>query len=337
MVLPEKEIEMVHLQLTRQCNLRCYFCGQWGRKGFFSGSADTDMRFDEWRGVIDQLIEHRKTSGISPEIILWGGEPLVYPEFKAIVEYLKVCQFQLSLITNGVLIDRFAELIKYSFKTVYISIDGPREMHDRIRGHGVFDKVDANLKLLHGGTARIIFMTVISPDNVEILPEIPYMLEKLDPDKIILQKLIYLSSAECAAYKNWLKTTFGMDATAIDSWAKDDVADYLNKLDRSAEILQRDINNRRFSTEVEYLPHGAAAALPFCLAPFRRLHVAYNGDVLYCTDFYDFKAGKVRNNNLIEIFNNEISEKFRREIADGNCPACNHCAWKNNKTYTTAP
>ena len=336
MLLPEKKLEMVHLQLTRKCNLRCYFCGQWGRKGFFSGSDDADMRFEEWCSVIDRLIEYSKRSGISPEITLWGGEPLVYPEFKAIVEYLKANQFQSSLITNGVLIDRFADLIRDNFKTVYISIDGPREIHDRIRGYGVFDKVAANVKLLKGGTAGIIFMTVISPDNVDVMPEIPHMLEKLEPDKIILQKLIYLSPAECAAYKNWLKTTFGMDAVSIDTWSNDNVANYLNKLDRNAQILQREIDAHRFSTAVEYLPHGEAAALPFCLAPFHRLHVAYNGDVLYCTDFYDFKAGNVRNNDLIEIFNNELSEKFRSEVAAGNCPTCKHCAWKNNKNYTPA-
>ena len=120
MALPEKKLEMVHLQLTRKCNLRCYFCGQWGRKGFFSGGADTDMRFEEWHRVIDRLIEYRKTSGISPEITLWGGEPLVYPEFKAIVEYLRANEFQLKLITNGVLLDRFA--ISHIFHVVRLNV-----------------------------------------------------------------------------------------------------------------------------------------------------------------------------------------------------------------------
>ena len=43
-----------------------------------------------------------------------------------------------------------------------------------------------------------------------------------------------------------------------------------------------------------------------------------------------------KNNDLIEIFNNELSEKFRSEVAAGNCPTCKHCAWKNNKNYTPA-
>lgn len=329
-MLPEKKINNVHLQITRHCNLRCYFCGQWGRKGFFSGGPDSDMRFNEWCTVIDSLVKYREVSGLSPEITLWGGEPLMYKEFKSIVEYLKCNQFKLKLITNGVLIDRYCELIRDNFSAVHISIDGPREMHDSIRGKGVFDKVAANVKLLRGGQAKIIFMTVVSPDNVDIMTQIPRSLELLGPDKIILHKFIYLSSAECAAYKKWLKETFAMDAPSIDSWVRDDVAIYLSKLEENIAKLRKEI----FSIPVEYLPHDTNSISPFCLAPFNRAHIAYNGDVLYCTDFYDFKAGNIRSHNLIEIFNNDVSEKFRSEIVAGNCPTCRHCSWRNNNNFS---
>jgi radical SAM protein with 4Fe4S-binding SPASM domain len=288
------------------------------------------MRFSEWNTVIDSLVKYREMSNLSPGVTLWGGEPLVYKEFKSIVEYLKHNQFKLKLITNGVLIDRYYELIRDNFEAVHISVDGPREMHDSIRGKGVFDKVAANVKLLHGGNAKIIFMTVISPDNIDIMTQIPHSLELLGPDKIILHKFIYLSSVESAEYKKWLKTTFAMGAPSIDSWVRDDIDVYLRKLDANIEKLRKET----FSIPVEYLPHDSNSASPYCLAPFNRVHIAYNGDVLYCTDFYDFKAGNIRNHNLIEIFNNEISEKFRSEIVAGNCPTCRHCSWKNNKNFT---
>ena len=28
------ELQLVHFQITRSCNLRCWFCGQWGKQGF---------------------------------------------------------------------------------------------------------------------------------------------------------------------------------------------------------------------------------------------------------------------------------------------------------------
>ena len=334
MHLPGKRIESVHLQLTRKCNLRCYFCGQWGRKGFFAGDSNSDMMYEEWRNVICSLMKYRNATGISPNITLWGGEPLMYSEFREVVEFLTANKFHLQLITNGVLIDKFPDLIRNSFKTVFISVDGPREIHDRIRGDGVFDKVSANIELLKGGNARIVLLTTISQDNVDIMTKIPHMLQPLGADKIILQKLIFLSSDECAAYGKWLKSAFAMDATSIGAWAKDDAGDYLDKYEKNIRALQCEIQSNSYSIQVEYLQHGADVAAKFCMAPFRRLHVAYNGDVLYCTDFYDFKAGNVRKNDLVEIFSNGISEKFRHEVAAGNCPTCRHCSWKNKENYS---
>ena len=79
---------------------------------------------------------------------------------------------------------------------------------------------------------------------------------------------------------------------------------------------------------VSYIPHGNTDMV--CLSPYKHIHIAWNGNLLYCTDFYDFSAGNVREASVLEIFNNEISEKYKKEILNGNCPTCNHCSWKNN-------
>ena len=110
---PEKRLELVHFQLTRNCNLRCSFCGQWGRKGFFSNAGGIDMGLDEWKRVVDSLVEYRKTTGIKPSVMLWGGEPLISPYFSEITKYLADNEFELGLITNGVFIDKFQEILKY--------------------------------------------------------------------------------------------------------------------------------------------------------------------------------------------------------------------------------
>ena len=55
--------------------------------------------------------------------------------------------------------------------------------------------------------------------------------------------------------------------------------------------------------------------------------------VTNCTDFYDFSAGNVKNDDICEIFNNDISNKFRDEIKNGNCVTCEHCSWADNTEY----
>ena len=59
----ERKIEQVHFQITRNCNLRCPFCGQWGKKGFFAGGCGDEMSFGEWESVIKQLEAYREKTG----------------------------------------------------------------------------------------------------------------------------------------------------------------------------------------------------------------------------------------------------------------------------------
>jgi len=331
--MPEKKLELVHLQLTRQCNLRCRFCGQWGTKGFFSGCLGDGLSLAEWKRVADSLDRYSYAAEKRPSVILWGGEPLVYSEFENIVKYLRAYGFELAIITNGVLLNKYSELIKNEFRSVYVSIDGPREIHDSIRGKGVFEKVIENINLLKGGNAKIIFMTTICPENIKILPDLPDLFDDCGPDKMLFNELIHFDLREIAEYKNWLHSRFGINADKIDSWHMDLPSGYeAYKKEQLKKLFQR-LNSLPPKTPVEYLPHGIVIGGQHCLSPFRHLHVAWNGSVLFCTDFYDFSAGNVCKENVIDIWNGKLVEKFRREIIQGNCPACNHCSWKSNRNY----
>lgn len=103
---------------------------------------------------------------------------------------------------------------------------------------------------------------------------------------------------------------------------------------RKEEALKK-VSLIKYPFPVRYLPHGEKAAQKHCLSPFRHIHIAWNGEVMYCTDFYDFSAGNAKNGDLFSVFNNELSEKFRTEIVKSNCVLCNHCAWKNNEVFYT--
>lgn len=324
----EKRLELVHFQLTRNCNLRCWFCGQWGRRGFFAGAQGEEMTFADWKRVAGELAGFQE----KPDIMLWGGEPLVYPDFERIVRFLREKGFSLGLVTNGVFLDRHASLCRDSFERIYVSVDGNREIHDAIRGEGVFDRVLSNLALLKGGRAEIVIMAVITPALLEILPEFPRLFEPYSPQKILLQQMIAFSGDEIKRYKAWLLDAFGRRAKEIDAWENDPGADFWEK--QSAAL--KELSQNAYPFPVVFLPHGADARQGFCLSPFRHAHIAWNGEVMFCTDFYDFSAGNVKKESLSAIFENEQSEKFRSEIAGGKCAACERCSWKNNESFFLA-
>lgn len=321
----DKQIELVHFQLTKNCNLRCWFCGQWGDKGFFSDAKGTPMSFDDWKRVAQQLVAYGNVSGTLPDIILWGGEPLAAPFFDDLVVYLRSEGFSLGLVTNGTLIDKHAKLIREEFKHIYVSVDGDRECHDKVRGAGVFDRVCKNLELIHGGHAYVTLMCVISESNIQKLDQIPDVLCGLACDEIILQEMIGLSTSEITQYKQWMEETFHIQATDIDGWKNALIAD-----EEKRNALQR-IMGKTYKKSIKYIPHGICEHT--CNSPQSHIHIAWNGNLLYCTDFYDFSAGNVHDGNVIDIFHNELSEQYRREIAQEHCITCKHCSWRRSTSF----
>ncbi len=315
----KKAIELVHFQLTKDCNLRCWFCGQWGHKGFFSDRVGEAMTLKDWIDVLEQLEEYGNEIGALPHIMLWGGEPLVYPNFREIVAEARKRGFELGIVTNGTKIEKYADLLKNEFRHIYVSIDGTRDIHDKIRGEGVFDKVSENLELLRGTKATITIMSVISEDNADILEEMADALLMLNCDEIILQDMIALTSAEAAEYKAVMKK-IGITAEHIDSWIMD-----TPKIETDTKTVCN-----KYPDKVRHIPHGEG---DHCKSPFSHIHIAWNGNVIFCTDFYDFSAGNVKNEKVLDIFNSEKAEQYRKIIEKDKCPTCRHCSWRKSDSF----
>jgi len=104
----EQKLKLVHLQLTYKCNLHCYFCGQWGEHGYLKNQKIIDLTFDDWKNIINQLIDINSDKTL-PEIIIWGGEPFLYPDIKKILKYIKkIPTFRYSFYICGII---FIEVI----------------------------------------------------------------------------------------------------------------------------------------------------------------------------------------------------------------------------------
>lgn len=76
----------------------------------------------------------------------------------------------------------------------------------------------------------------------------------------------------------------------------------------------------------------------FCNFPFRKLVVAYNGDILQCCDdfMYDTCFGNVMNEDLLDCWNKEEFNKIRLSLLEnkriGMCARCNDS--QNYKVYS---
>ena len=136
--------------ITYRCNLKCRMCNIWRKP------ADTrELSIAE----IDAFLA--RTQGLS-WVGLTGGEPFLRSDLPQIVESVhRHCGESLlavHLATNGQLVEKIAGLLehlarmKHRWRPVFtVSIDGPRELHDEIRGQaGAWDRAVETLRLLKG-------------------------------------------------------------------------------------------------------------------------------------------------------------------------------------------
>lgn len=110
------------LEPTHRCNLCCAGCD---RIRLHNDEFHADLTLNEcMKSIVD--------SG-APVITITGGEPLMYPEVRALIEKTLELKRHIYLCSNGLLMDSFLDEVKPSSAlTLNIHLDGMEETHDSI-------------------------------------------------------------------------------------------------------------------------------------------------------------------------------------------------------------
>src|SRR4051812_39765251 len=114
-----REIRSVRVSVTDKCNFRCRYCMP--AEGLEWLPRDQVLSFEE----IERLVRLLASMGVD-EVRLTGGEPLVRRDLPLLVEKLARVPgvADLSLTTNGVLLDRLAApLVAAGLKRINVSLD----------------------------------------------------------------------------------------------------------------------------------------------------------------------------------------------------------------------
>jgi MoaA/NifB/PqqE/SkfB family radical SAM enzyme len=134
----------VGIELSHRCNLRCRTCWLYGENGTGAKFVKDELSAKEVKNLIDQIARHHC------DFYIGGSEPYIRRDFPEILQYAKEKGLRVAFTTNGVLPDQsqLERLIAIGTDSVNFSIDGGEELHDQLRGPGVFCKVVSSVKEL---------------------------------------------------------------------------------------------------------------------------------------------------------------------------------------------
>jgi len=164
---------LIQWHLTERCNLHCMHCYQ-------NGTTPEEIRLEEiisgFGEIFDTIKEWADLYEItfSPSVNLTGGEPFLFRDLFVILEYLAGHSVETYLLTNGILVNRekAVMLSECGVNGMQISIEGPQDIHDAIRGEGSFSKSLKGAEHLLKAGLEVTFNTTLSELNAGRFEEI---------------------------------------------------------------------------------------------------------------------------------------------------------------------
>lgn len=140
------------LMLTTRCNMRCKYCD-------IPNHIVDEMDTSQILSVINQLPAETLS------VTLYGGEPLLRKDIRIIIESLKKKDVLISVCTNGHLMESTLDDLK-GINLLLMSLDGPENMHNLLRGKGSYKKVIKAVKLAKERGLRVVLSSTITKMNI---------------------------------------------------------------------------------------------------------------------------------------------------------------------------
>lgn len=327
------------------CNLDCKYCFYLEKEAIYGTGEKWKMPDDVLERYIRQYIEEQDLPEIS---FAWqGGEPtlLGVDYFRKIVElqrrYAGGKVIHNALQTNGTLLDdEWCEFLATNNFLVGLSIDGPRELHDKYRvdkrQKPTFDDVMRGLSLLKKHRVEFNTLTVVNRANSQRPMEVYNFLKDIGSGFIQFIPLVErvpetrlkvlgfdfaeppdpsLPHRPDLPVTEWSvePETFGRFlCTIFDHWVRHDVGRVFVQM---------------FDVALGIWAEGRASLCVFTEKCGVALAMEHNGDVYSCDHYvYEkYRLGNLMNTSLGEMVFSEKQRKFGSDKADTLPAYCRRC------------
>jgi AdoMet-dependent heme synthase len=301
----------IQWHLTEACNLRCRHCYQAER-------AAGGMSLPEIKTVIDEVSDmigdwsEAYDIAFSRSMNLTGGEPFLRPDLFDVLDEVSRRGFDIFLLTNGTLVDRerALRLAELGVKGVQVSIEGPEEVHDSIRGAGSFAASAAGIEHLVDAGLAVTLNVTVSQINASSMKEVIAFGSRTGARRIGFSRLVPSGQGQSLLsrmlspedVKGLYESLFSIGIKDLDLVTGDPVA----------SCMKTPSNGDAGNT-----------AISGCAAGVSGLTILPNGDVLPCRRLPIY-LGNARRDSLRELWAaSPVLEALRdRSGYKGKCRTC---------------
>jgi Fe-coproporphyrin III synthase len=316
-----QSLPVVVLLPHSRCNCRCLMCDIWkDTKSSSLSLADLDRLLDDFQKLRVKWV------------VLSGGEALMHPHLFEFCSKLREQGIQTTLLSTGLLFERYAPAIVDSVSDAIVSLDGPPAVHDRIRRvPGAYSSLARGVAAIHRlqSVFPIAARSTVQRDNYMFLNQTARTAKTLG-----LQSISFLAADVASEAFNrplgWsgerqaeialtVDDLWGLECeieTLISEWAE------TGFVVESADKLRRIILHYRAHLGLEQ------PAAPQCNAPWTSAVVEADGTVRPC--FFHPPIGTLNGSGLLNVLNGPIAIDFRSRLDVANNPICRRCVCSLN-------
>lgn len=194
---PKVELNSIILYVNSICNATCKMCdiGQKNKKGIdILRMSNTNVHLDI--NLLKRLLEDPYMKERSIGFNLLMTEPLLTPNVHEMVKLIKDYGHHAHLITNGFLLPQKAKnLIDAGLDSIQVSLDGPRDVHNEIRGGDFYERAIEGLKIInqHSNIMVIVNCTISNLNYPYLLDFLNEINKEVKVDLLKFQFLDFVS------------------------------------------------------------------------------------------------------------------------------------------------
>jgi radical SAM protein with 4Fe4S-binding SPASM domain len=297
MPLPKK----LTFEPTLACNLTCTMCDRYEKPTRHNVKY---LGLKEIKEIIEKLPKSIR------EVYIVGGEPLIRNDIIDICKEFLKKGIKVKIHTNGTFVDVTLELSKIKGIKVLFSIDGPTDVHNKIRGQSkVYERNMKIFRELKNQKKNFSVTSVIAEENIDMLIEMITMLKKegVKPNFLTIEltrrytKNLIQESADILKIKP-SDIPMHLKENVIPSYSFEKFKESVIELDKELKKLEYD-----YFFHPRYLLNNLKE---FYYRTFRK------NNELYCTHFDELRIDSKGNINHCHIFRKNFGNVFERPIEE---------------------